>query len=328
MKMKAIWIERPGSYDVLEYKDVDKPEPMAGHVVIKSEWISVNYADIWIRKGKYPWIRLPNVPGLEVSGIVESIGDDVKTVKIGDRVVALGEKCYAEYVLADVSLVFPIPDSVSLDVAAAFPVTYLTAYHMLHTVGNVKQGQSVLIYGAAGGVGTAVIELGKLAGVQVIGLTSSDDKANFAKEKGIDHIINYRNENVVKRVGKITENKGVHLVLDSVDGKTLANDFEVLAPLGLIILFGFGGGLPEIDLNEQFKKDSSKGVGIRVFHLMYSMVYPYPKKFEESFKKLLGYLEKKKIAPSISERLPLSKAKKAHELLESQRNVGKILLQP
>lgn len=217
--MKAIQISKTGGMEVLDYVELETPTPGAGQVLVRTESISVNFADVLIRKGLYPMMPpLPTVPGLEASGVVEVLGDGVGQVEVGQRVTFIGNGCYADQVLVDATALIPIPDALDGDAAAAFPVNYLTAYHMMHTMAKLAEGQSILSYAAVGGVGIAVIQLAKLGGFKVIGLTSSDEKAARAKELGIDHIVNYKTQNVVEKVKELTHGEGVDLILDSVGG--------------------------------------------------------------------------------------------------------------
>jgi NADPH2:quinone reductase len=224
--MKAVQIHETGGFDVLKYEEVKTPSPETGQVLINVVSASVNFADVMVRKGVYPFMPpLPAIPGLECSGIVESVGEGVTGIRPGQHVVLLGEKCYAEYVLADAGSVTPIPDDLNMDEAAALIVNYATAYHMLYTMGGVKEGQCVLVYAAAGGVGTAVTQLAKIAGVKVIGLTSSDEKAQYARDQGIDFIINHKTEDVAEKIKEITHGQGVNLILNSVAGDTFGGTF-------------------------------------------------------------------------------------------------------
>ena len=327
--MKAIQISQTGSFEVLEYVDVDTPTPGRGQVLVKVESISVNFTDVMLRKGIHPMVPpLPTIPGLDFSGVVESVGEGVTQVRPGQNVVVIGKKCYTEYALASAGSVVLTPEGIDMDAAAALPVNYLTAYHMLHTMGHVEAGQTILAYAAAGGVGTAIIQLAKLAGVTVIGLTSSDGKARYTKEQGIDHIINYKTENVTQRVKEVTDGKGVNLILDSVAGEAFNRNFEMLAPLGQIIWFGMAAGVPPENLVEQFASNFEKGAGVRVFHLLYSVAEPYPDLMAQSIETMVKYLTEKKIEPHIHERIPLSDAARAHEMLENRIVTGKLILKP
>jgi len=326
--MKAIRIHETGAFNVLRFEDVATPSPGPGQVLIKVVSASVNFADVMVRKGTYPFMPpLPAIPGLECSGIVKSVGEGVTKVQPGQHAILLGGECYAEYVVADAGSVTPIPEDIDLDDAAALTVNYATAYHLLHTMAQVKEGQTILAYAAAGGVGTAVTQLAQLAGVKVIGLTSSDEKAQYARTQGIDQIINHKTEDVAKRIKEITDGKGVDAVLNSVAGDTFQRDLDVLAPFGNIIWFGYAAGPPEGNLSEQLAVHFGKSVGIKTF-VIYSIVQSAPDLMTRSMDRLFTYMAEKKIKPHIHKRIPLSEAAAAHELIESGRVMGKLVLKP
>jgi NADPH2:quinone reductase len=326
--MKAIQIHQTGSVDQLKYEDVDTPTPGAGQVLVKVVSASVNFADVMIRRGTYPMMPpLPAIPGVDCSGVVKAVGDGVSQFLPGQHVVVLGQGCYADYMVANAGAVMTISDEIDMDEAAAVPVNYLTAYHMMHTMAQVKEGQTILVYAAAGGVGTAVAQLTKPAGVMCIGLTSTDEKARYAKEQGMEHVINYKSEDVTARIKEIIGGNGVNLILNSVAGDTFGRDFELLAPLGQIIWFGMAAGPPQGNLTEQLGAAFGKSAGIRTF-VLYSIYDLDPQLTAESFELLFDYLAKGQIKPHIHERLPLSEAARAHELLESSVVKGKLILKP
>ncbi len=326
--MKAVQFKKTGSWDELRYNEVETPVPGPSQVRIKTAAISVNYADIMLRKGIYlEKPPFPATPGLECSGTIDVMGDNVKGLKAGQRVIAFGPKCYAEYVLAENNQVVPVPDGIDMDDAAALTVNYLTAFHMLHSMADIQKGQSVLVYAAAGGVGTAVIQLSKPGGYTVIGLTSTNEKSDFARSQGADYIINYNREDVTARVREITQNTGVDLILNSVAGKTFSRDFGVLAPLGLIIWFGFAGGAPKKNLTDLLQIGFRKSVGIRTF-VIYSIAQMHPGKMRQSYEVLFRYLKEGTVKPHIHERIPLEDASRAHRMLESGAVTGKLILKP
>ena len=326
--MKAIRIHQTGSFEQLKYEEIDPPVPDKNEVLIKVISASVNFADVMTRSGTYPMMPpLPAIPGIDCSGIVESVGENVSRFRPGQPVAALGRGCYAEYMATDAGAVFPISEDIDMDEAAAIPVNYLTAYHMMHTMAHVKEGETILSYAAAGGVGTAVIQLAKLADVTAIGLTSTDEKADYARARGYDHIINYKTEDVVQRVKEITGGKGVEIILNSVAGDTFDRDFKMLAPLGQIIWFGMAAGLPQTNLTEQLGVGFLKSAGIRTFMLP-SIFDLDPALMARSSEILFNDLADKKIKPHIYERIPLSEAARAHELLESGKVQGKLILKP
>ena len=323
--MKAIQIQKPGSYDVLEYVDIETPDPGAGEALIRVESISVNFADTMVRKGIYaPMPALPTILGMEGSGVVVAVGENVSRMFEELPVAFMGPNCYAQYVVVKERSLIPLPESVDLDAAAAFPITYLTAYHILHTMARVQPGETVLCYAAAGGVGSAVAQFAKLADLTMIGLTSSDEKAQFARQQGYDHVINYKTENVVARVREITEGNGVNLILNSVAGKSFGIDFKLLAPLGQIIWFGLADGQVEVDVTKRLAVNYNRSVGIRTFYL-----HSVPRDvMVKSIGILLDHLAKRRILPAIFKRMPLSEAATAHQLIESSATMGKIILKP
>jgi NADPH:quinone reductase-like Zn-dependent oxidoreductase len=326
--MKAIRIHQTGSFGQLKYEEVDPPVPDKNEVLIKVISASVNYADVMTRRGTYPMMPpLPAIPGVDCSGIVESVGENVSQFHPGQPVAALGLGCYAEYMATNAGAVFPISEDIDMDEAAAIPVNYLTAYHMMHTMARVKEGETILAYAAAGGVGTAVIQLAKLAGATVIGLTSADEKAKFARAQGFHHVINHKTEDVVQNVKEITGGRGVEIILNSVAGDTFGRDFEMLAPLGQIIWFGMAAGLPQENLTEQLGAGFVKSAGIRTF-ILYSIFELDPTLAARSSETLFNDLADKKIKPHIYERIPLAEAARAHELLESGKVQGKLILKP
>ena len=326
--MKAVQIETTGSWDVLKYKEVETPKPGPSQVRVKTASISVNFADIMLRLGNYPVMPpFPAIPGLECSGTIDAVGEDVKVLKPGQPVIVFGPNCYAEYVLAETTEVVPIPDGIDMDDAAALTVNYLTAYHMLHSIAGINKGQSVLVYAAAGGVGTAVIQLSKPGGFTVIGRTGTDEKSAFAESQGADYMINYNREDVVTRVKEITNGSGVDLILNSVAGDTFAGDFEVLAPLGRIIWFGFAAGPPEANLAELLQDHFTKSVGISAF-VIYTIAQMHPDLMRQSYDVLFRYLKEGTVKPHIQERIPLAEAPRAHKMLESRTVTGKLILRP
>ncbi len=323
--MKVIRMHQTGPYDVLRLEELETPEPGTGKVSIETAAISVNFADSLIRRGLYPAMPpLPAILGLEASGTVASVGDGVTGIDPGQRVVFFGPSCYADRVVVDAHAVTPLPDGVSFEAAAALPVNYLTAYHMLHTMARMPAGSSVLVRAAAGGVGTAAAQLCKLAGIRAIGATSSSEKAAFARAQGYDEVIIYTQEDVAERVRELTDGRGVDVVLESVAGDVFAQSFDVLAPLGQIIWFGMAGGEPTIDLGAKIRETAGRSLGVRFF-VLYSVASA---DFASSMRELLEHVEAGRITPRIHATLPLAEAGKAHELLESKAVMGKVLLTP
>jgi len=326
--MKAIQLVQVGSTESLKYVDVACPVPEPSQVLIRVHAASVNFADIMIRKGTYSNMPiLPAVLGLDCSGVIETVGSGVTKVKPGQRVVALGLGCYADYMVTEEDWVFPISEGVDSNEGAAFPVTYLTAYHLLSTMGNVKPGQTILVYAAAGGVGSAVGQLSQTLDIKTIGLVSSDTKRQFALEQGYHDVINYKKNDLPVEVMRLTEGQGVDFILNSVGGETLGRDFDLLAPFGQILWFGNAGGSPPSDLIASWQGNLGKSGGIRFFSLM-TLLSDSSHLLETSMNTLREKLECGHIKPVIHKSLPLCEASKAHEALETGDVQGKLLLHP
>lgn len=334
--MKAVQMTAEGPPEVLRYVDVDMPLPDAGQVRVKADSISVNQFDAWVRSGTFPMkAPLPLILGQELCGTVDGVGQGVSSVTEGQRVVVFRDflkaltGCYAEYVVADERDLISVAEWVDLDEAAAFPLAYLTAFHALHTLGHLQAGHTVLAYAPAGGVGTAVAQLAQqVAHVTTIGITSSEEKAAFARRQGYAHAFNYKTDDVVARVKEVTAGRGADLILDSVGGAGFASNFDMLAPLGLIIWFGAAAGFPEANITELMGAHLAKGPGVRLFRIFNSIALPYPELFERSKLEVAGLLGEGKIKPHIFERMPLSNAAAAHALIEGGKTVGKIILKP
>ncbi|MDH3711067.1 MAG: NADPH:quinone oxidoreductase family protein [Cyclobacteriaceae bacterium] len=325
--MKAVRIHATGGLDVLKYEEVSDPVCRDNEVLVGIKSISINFSDVLIRRGEYPYMPdFPAILGSESSGEVQQVGSQVEHVKVGDRVIVFGHPSYCTLAAVPATKVVPFPDNVDFDAAAALPIIYLTAYHMLHTVRRVQPGETVLIYAAAGGVGTATIQLGRIAGLKMIGLTSQDEKAKLIKEMGIDHVINYRTEPVVERVREITAGKGADLILDCVAGENFGDNFRMLNTLGQVIWFGIADGNPTTDLLKAIGRDPSQSYGVSMFHLF--SVMKNPQLSAESFATLIRYLAEGKIAPIIYRKVPLEHAHEAHKILEDHENTGKVILNP
>ena len=240
--MKAIVFEQTGGPEVLALRDVPKPAVCAGGVLIKTHAIGVNFADTRFRQGTYAVKpNLPDSPGLEAAGVIEAVGDGVTNLRTGMRVAAFTSKSYAEYCLAPAFMVLPLPESVSFVDGAAFPIQVLTAYHLLHTADSTGPGRTVLVHSAAGGVGLAAVQLAKVAGARVFATVSSDAKIGLVKENGADTVINYEKEKFADEVLRLTDGRGVDLILDAVGKPTFEEGIRCLAPFGHLILTGGPG---------------------------------------------------------------------------------------
>jgi NADPH:quinone reductase-like Zn-dependent oxidoreductase len=331
--MKAIHIMRAGGPDVLELRDVPSPRPGPGGVLIRVRAAGINFADLVMRMGRYVGAPpFPFVPGYEVAGEVEEAGSGVTTLKKGDRVVAsVRFGGYAEQVVTPATHALPLPAGATFEEAAALPVNYLTAYHALYVLGNLRPGAGVLAHQAAGGVGLAVLQLAKLRGATVYG-TASPSKHAFLKARGLDHAIDYRSEDFEARVKALTGGKGVQLVLDPVGGVSFRKSYRCLAPAGTLVCYG-ASAASEGKLKALWTYLSS-GVfsplqfmlgnkGIVGFHLG---ILDDAELLGGEMRELAALWSAGKIRPHVDRAFPAEQAAQAHQYIHDRKNVGKVVL--
>jgi len=322
--MKAIQFDRIGGAEVMELREVPVPELRPGTVLVKNQVIAINYGDTFFLRGTYlvkP--RFPDTPGMEASGVIAAAAPDVKALQTGMRVAYIGMGAYADYTLIRASRVMPIPDEMNFEQAASFPIAVLTAWHMLHTCNDTKPGEFVIVHSAAGGVGIAAVQIAKAAGARVIGTVSSDDKIGLVRQFGADWVSNYETQDFAEQALKLTEGRGVNLILDAVGKPTFEKGLRCLAPLGHLIIYGRAGGAPgPVNPLELFGK-SVKVSGFAVT-MMYALADHHRRALDEVFR-----LEREgKLTVPIGGRFPLAQAAQAHRFLESRRSTGKLLLIP
>jgi NADPH:quinone reductase len=322
--MKAVVFENLGGPEVLKIAEVPKPEVKPGTVLIRVRAAGINFADTLFRQGQYLMQpQLPDAPGLEAAGEIEAVGAGVTNFKPGQRVAGLGSKMYAEYAIAPAAQVIPIPDSISFEHAAAFPVQVLTAWHMLHTSHRTGLGQTVLVHSAAGGVGIVAVQIAKAAGARVIGTVSSAAKAAVAKEYGADEVINYATQDFAAEANRITRGRGVDLILDAVGATTMEKGLACLAPFGHLIVYGRAGGVPEpLNVLRLFEK-STKVSGF-VLYTVAALPEVMRRGIEESFK----LIAERKLKLLVGKSFPLAQAAEAHRFMESRQSTGKLVLIP
>ncbi len=322
--MKAIVFDKIGGPEVMKLGEVPKPQPAPGTVLIRNRAAGINFADTLFRQGQYLVApKLPDTPGLEAAGEIEALGQGVSGLRAGMRVAALGSKAYAEYMLAPAAQIIPLPDSVSFEEGAAFPVQTLTAWHMLHTAHRTAPGQTVLVHSAAGGVGIVAIQIAKAAGARVIGTVSNEAKMKLAKQYGADEVINYASGDFAAETMKLTGGRGVDLILDAVGGPTLTKGLTCLAPFGHLILYGRSGGVPEpLNLFSLFERS----IKVSGFVLYTANAVPdvMRRGIEESFK----LMRDGKLKMLVGKSFPLAQAAEAHRFMESRASVGKLVLIP
>ena len=329
--MKIIQFREPGPPSVLQILDVPIPEPKPGEVLIRAHSIGVGIPDTNIRAGTYSWMPpLPAVPGTELSGTIEKVGAGVTARQVGQRVYTTARERphrgghYAEYVAAPVDATFVLPGNVDLDQAAAL-ANYQVGYHIFNDAVRPRRGESVLIYAAAGGMGNALIDLAKVAGLTIIGVVSNAAKARFARDLGADHVIDRKHDDVGKHMAAITGGRGVDIIIDPVGGPSIPGNIALLAPCGTLVVYGGLGGKAQLDLQPTLRA-SKNSPAVRQFtihtwdHL--------PEERRAGMRALIDMLAAGKLNPRIHGRLPLTEAARAHEMLESGAVLGKLLLVP
>lgn len=320
--MKALVLDAEGKLP--ELREVPTPRPGKTEVLVKVSAAGVNYADTMMRRGFYlQKPRFPYIPGFEFSGVVVEAGEGVKKFHPGDHVMGTGQSTFAEYAVASAGGIMPVTASFTDEQAAAFPVTYLTAMGMLRISAHVQAGETILVHAAAGGVGTATIQLAKHLGLRVIATASTDEKLDLARRLGADVTINYRTGDFVEPVLEATKRRGADIIFESIGGDFVKRDIAAAAPFGRIVVFGLASGsLEPPDLGAMFRNS----VAISVFWM--ATLSQSPERLAGVVRELLGIVEAGHIQPVIGAVYPLEKGADALLALESRGTIGKVLLKP
>jgi NADPH:quinone reductase len=331
-QMKAVLVRQVGGPDALEYVDLPRPAPGPRDVQIRAEAFGVGQPDVLIRRGVYKWMPpLPVNPGNDVAGYVSAVGAEVSGIAIGQKALLsardLAQRggCYAEFVVAPADAVHLLAETVDLEEAVCL-ANYQVAWALLHQCASTQRPDSVLVIGAAGGVGTALVQLGKLAGMTVIGTVSSDAKADFARDNGADHVIFYRKENVIARTRELTGGRGVSLILDHVGGADFVGYIAALGKWGTLVSYNAFAGLPQENLVAAMRDHLDICPAVRCFSFH---VYDHDREARRALmREVIGALEVGAIRPAISARLKLAEVRQAHTLLEQGSALGKIVMTP
>ncbi len=330
--MKAIQISQTGGPEVLKYVDLPTPRPGPGEVLVKAHAIGVCMPETLVRKGTYRWMPpLPVIPGIEMSGIVVEAGSGVRALCIGQPVFVSAREfkeragCYAEYLAAAERAVYALPEGVDLDQAAGLS-NYQVAWHLLNTALKGFQYESALVLAAAGGVGTALVQLAKAAGKRVIGVVSSDARAAFARAQGADATIDRTRGSIVDQVKEVTAGRGVDLVLDPAGGPGMIALFDCLDRFGLLLLYGRLEGPPQGNLAGAIEKAPMRSLGYRYFSM--HTLDDWPELRARATHDLIRMLREGAIKVPIYERVPLAEAPRAHRLFESGQVMGKLIMKP
>jgi len=325
--MNYIQIEKHGDPEVLKLHSMPVPEPGPGEVLIKVAAAGVNRPDMMQRKGLYPPPPgATDVPGLEVSGTVVSVGQNVSVPPINSEVCAL-VTCggYAEYCLAAATICLPVPEKISLVNAAGIPETFFTVWTNVFKRGQLKAGESLLVHGGSSGIGTTAIQLGKAFGATVYITAGTSEKCEFCNNLGADAAINYREQDFSEEIKRLTEGKGVNVILDMVGGPYFPKNIRLLADEGRLVQIALmQGSKAEVD----FRSLLLKRVTLTGSTLRPRSVEEKTKIAQALQKNVWPLLESGAIRPIIHETFPLKQASEAHLLMESSAHIGKILLKP
>jgi NADPH2:quinone reductase len=319
--MKAIRVLQFGGPEVMQLKNVPDPEPGPSQVLIHVRAVGVNPVETYIRAGRYPNLSLPFTPGTDAAGEVAKIGASVRHVSVGARVYTSGSVtgAYANMTICEAADVHPLPGNASFAEGAALGIPYGTAWRALFQRARAVPGETVLVHGASGGVGTAAVQLARAAGLSVIGTASSDRGAQLVRDLGARHVLNHGQPDYLTDVLKITENRGVDIILEMLANVNLGRDLQVLARNGRVIVIGNRGKV-EIDAREAMVRDAEIR-GMILFNVSAAEKVAI-------HAALRAGLESGTVKPVISRELPLEDAPRAHGLIMEPGASGKIILLP
>ena len=339
--MRAVWITRPGGPGALEVRETADPEPGPGQVRIRVSAAGLNFAEVMAAQGLYPDApKPPCVVGYEVAGVVDALGERVQGYAVGQRVLAMTHfGGHADLVCVPVDHVLAIPDAMSFEEAAAIPVNYVTAYHMLFRVACVRPGERVLVHMAAGGVGMAVLQLCRTVDdLEVFG-TASAAKHDVLRAEGCAHPIDYHATNYAAEVRRLTRGEGVDVVLDPLGGNDWRKGLKLLRPAGRLVAYGFANlasgqrrrparlaaqvaGIPLLTPLQLMNHNRTVS-GVNIGHMWDQIAI-----LREELQAVLALWDENKIKPHLDMSYPFAQAADAHRRILQRKNIGKVLLKP
>lgn len=320
--MRAIRVHEPGGPDAMRLEEVPVPEPGPGEARVRLAYSGVNFIDTYHRSGLYP-LPIPFTPGSEGAGVVDAVGEGVETVNVGDRVAYAGRPgSYAEQAIVPADRLVPVPDDVSLDLAAAVMLQGMTAHYLSHSTYPLGPDDIALVHAAAGGVGLLLVQLAKGRGARVIGTVSTEEKAELARGAGADDVVFYTRENFREAVMRLTDGRGVDVVYDAVGRTTFDDSLDSLRPRGMLVSYGQSSGpVPPMD-------------PLRLSRASLFFTRPVLGHYTADRDELLGrasdlfeLIGKGELSIRIDRTLPLAEAPEAHRLLEGRQTAGKLLLE-
>lgn len=320
--MRALVCKAFGPPESLVLEETDDPVAGEGEVVIDIHAAGINFPDILVFAGKYQ-VRSepPFIPGYELAGVVSETGEGVSRLSVGDKVVAttMTGGGFAERVAASEQIVFPLPDGLSFEQGAGFPITYCTSYHALKDVARIRPGESLLVLGAAGGVGTTAVELGKAMGARVIAAASSPEKLEFARSVGADDVINYSEMTLKDAVRDLTDGKGADVVYDPVGGQLAEQALRGTGWQGRYLVVGFAAGdIPKFPANLALLKEAAI---MGVFWGQWAALNPAD--HVNNIREMVGLLAEGRITPRITHAYPLDDYVQAYDDVANRRIKGK-----
>lgn len=322
--MKAIQVTRVGGPETLTLVDVPVPEPKPNEALVQIKAAGVNFIDVYFREGRYP-APLPFINGQEAAGIVAAVGQDVRTLRLGDRVAYTGVLgSYAEYAAVPADRLVKIPDELDFDQTAAAMLQGMTAHYLSHSTYSIKNGDTALIHAAAGGVGLLLVQMAKQRGARVIGTAGSEAKAELARGAGAEEVIIYTERDFETETRRLTDGSGVNVVYDGVGKNTFARDLNVLRPRGYLVLFGgSSGAVPAFDLLELTKHGSLFVTRPSLQHYVASR-----EELEQRSNDVLQMIVRGALKLRIHKKYPIEDVRRAHHDLEGRKTTGKLLLIP
>ena len=320
--MKAIIIKEFGEPEVMKFEEVSDLEPNSDQILVMIEAAGINPVDTYIRSGQHSQKpELPYTPGKDAAGIVEKVGANVKKFKAGDRVLTADSitGTYAEFCLCKEDQLIELPENVSFEKGAGVFVPFATSYRALFQKAKGQSGETVLVHGASGGVGTAAVQWAKNAGLKVIGTASSEKGRNLVKEQGADFVFDHSNKNYLDEIKKATGGKGVDIILEMLANENLVKDFEVLAQFGRITIIGNRGS---IDFNPRLAMGKDTTIfGMALFNTPED-------EMREIFDLIHKGLKEEFLNPFVGKTFALKDAAKAHHAVIEEKSFGKIVLKP
>jgi NADPH:quinone reductase len=322
--MKAIQVQKVGGPEVLVHAEVPVPKPKPDEAVVKISAAGINFIDVYFREGRYP-VPLPFIPGQEAAGVVSDVGQNVKSVKSGDRVAYTGiPGGYAEFAAVPANRLVLVPEGITDQQAAATMLQGMTAHYLAHSTYPLKKGEIVLIHAAAGGVGLLLVQMAKNLGARVIGTAGSEEKAKLARAAGAEEVILYRQLDFEEETKRLSDGQGVHVVYDGVGKSTFDKGLNVLRPRGYMVLFGAASGaVSPVDTDKLRQKGS-----LFLTRPSLTNYITTREELEQRATDVMSMISAGKLKLRIEHVFKLHEAAQAHRDLENRKTTGKLLLIP